>query len=56
MDRDESTEELRAENLNDDDNSPDNEECWVAEDAFEDVDLVVDLSGADHVEDLHEHK
>jgi hypothetical protein len=42
--------------LNHNDDGPNNEECWVAEDTFEDVDLVINLSRADHVEDLHEHK
>ena len=56
MDRDESAKELSAKNLDDDDNGPDNKESWVREDAFEDIDLISNLSGANHVENLHEHE
>lgn len=39
-----------------DDEEPEHNEDWVLENALEDVPFVVDLSGADHVEDLHKHK
>ncbi len=39
-----------------DDHEPDGVEHAVAEEALEDVLLVVDLSGSDHVCDLHEHE
>lgn len=50
----ESSEVLSTENLDNKDNSPDNHEGWVSKDSTEDVNFVIDLSGADHVEDLHE--
>ena len=45
-----------AKNLNDDNDGPNDKECWVGEDSIEDVDLVINLSGANHIEDLHEHE
>lgn len=52
----ESSEELAAADLRDHDYGPDDDEGGVGGDALEDVLLIVDLSGADHVEDLHEHE
>lgn len=56
MDADSSTEELGYHNLDYSDNSPDDDKGWVLQDSFEDIDFIIDLSGADHVEDLHEHE
>jgi len=50
------SEELCATNLNDNNDGPYDHESWVGEDTIKDVNLVVDLSWADHVEDLHEDK
>lgn len=54
MDGHESSEDLDADNLEDDDDWPDDEEGRVGEDSIENVNFIVDLSCADHVEDLHE--
>ena len=43
-------------NLTAHDNDPENNEHGVFEDAIEDVPLIMDLTAADHVKDLHEHK
>lgn len=56
VDGQESSEKLAAADLSDDDGGPDDDEGGVSGDALEDVLLIVDLSGADHVEDLHEHE
>lgn len=50
----ESSEQLGADDLNDNNNSPDSHECWISGDSLKDVDLVGNLSRANHVEDLHE--
>mmetsp|Transcript_41237 Transcript_41237/g.62755 ORF Transcript_41237/g.62755 Transcript_41237/m.62755 type:complete len:204 (-) Transcript_41237:1946-2557(-) len=42
--------------LTDDDNEPHRDEHGVGEDALEDVDLIVDLTRSQHVEDLEEHE
>ena len=44
------------ENLTSTDGEPNSQEQWVLEDSFKDLDLVIDLSCAKHVEDLEEHK
>lgn len=56
MDRHEHSKELDANDLEDNDNGPDSQECWVSKDSFENVNLVIDLSSTNHVEDLHENK
>lgn len=53
---DESAEELAAEDLNNDDDGPDDDECRVREDSLEDVEFILDLSGANHIENLHEYE
>lgn len=45
---------MSAENLDNKDDGPNNNESWILKDTFEDVNFVIDLSGANHVEDLHE--
>jgi len=54
MNRYESTKKLSAKDLDDDNDCPNDQEGWVGQDAIENVQLVIDLSGADHIEDLHE--
>jgi len=56
MDTDSSSEELGYENLNDGNDNPDDAERWVTQDSLEDIEFVINLSWADHVEDLHEHE
>jgi len=56
MDRHESSEELSAEDLDDNNDGPHDDEWRVGGDAWEDVHLVINLSGANHVEDLHENE
>lgn len=56
MDGDESAEELGTEALSNDNDSPYDHESWVREDSIEDVYLVINLSGANHVENLHEYE
>lgn len=51
---DEAAEQLAAQDLHDQDNDPDDDEGGVAENAFKYVDLIIDLSRANHVENLHE--
>ena len=48
--------ELNNGNLSNDDDDPDAHEHWVGEDAREDIDLIMDLSGSEHVEDLEKHE
>jgi hypothetical protein len=47
-------EELSTEDLHDENNDPDDHECWIREYAVENIDLVIDFSSTDHIEDLHE--
>jgi len=47
---------LDDDDLEAEDDEPNCEEHEVVEEAFEDVPLVVDLAGADHVHNLHEDK
>lgn len=54
--RDESAEELCAKNLEDQDHEPNYEESWICSDAIKNVDLIINLSGADHIENLHENE
>ena len=56
MDGDESAEELCTEALNDDDDCPNDHESWVREDTLKDINLIIDFSGANHVENLHENE
>ena len=48
--------ELREDHLDHENGHPDSAEHSVGNDSGEDVELVVDLSSVDHVEDLHENK
>jgi hypothetical protein len=48
--------ELGDQNLTAHDNDPKNNEHGVFENAIEDIPLIMDLTAADHVKDLHEHK
>jgi len=52
----EPSEVLSAENLDDNNDGPDNNEGRISGDTSEDVNFVIDLSRADHVEHLHEHE
>lgn len=56
MDGHKSSKKLRADNLEDDNNGPNYNECWIGENTFKNIHLVVNLSCTDHVEDLHEDK
>lgn len=56
MDWHEPSEVLSTEDLNHKNNCPNNPESWVGADTTEDVDLVIDLSGTNHVENLHENE
>jgi hypothetical protein len=47
---------LSEENLDDNNDGPDNNEGRISGDTSEDVNFVIDLSRADHVEHLHEHE
>jgi len=55
MDRYKSAKQLSTKNLDNDNNSPDDDESWIGKDSFKDIDLVSNLSGTDHVENLHEN-
>ena len=48
--------ELSNEVLTNSDEDPDHNEVGVVKHSFEDVDLIIDLSGGKHVEHLEEHK
>ena len=48
--------ELGDQNLTAHDNDPKNNEHGVFENAIEDIPLIMDLTAADHVKDLHEHE
>lgn len=48
--------ELDNEELSENNDDPDNHEHSIGEDSIEDVELVIDLSSAKHVKDLHQHK
>lgn len=48
--------ELNDDDLESEDDDPHTEEHEVVEEAGEDVPLVMDLSGADHVHNLHKHE
>jgi hypothetical protein len=48
--------ELGNDNLSTTDDKPENDKDQVLVDALKDVPLVVDLTCAQHVEDLHEHE
>ena len=48
--------ELDNEKLSEHNDDPNNHEHGVSEDSIEDVELVIDLSRAKHVEDLHQHE
>lgn len=48
------TSKLSDNALNDNNDGPDNQESLVGEDVLENVDFIMNLSGADHVEDLTE--
>lgn len=52
--RDKSAEKLGAENLNNQNDDPNDDEGGVLENAVKYVELVIDLSGANHIENLHE--
>jgi len=54
VNRNESTKELGAEHLHDQDNGPDDHECRICEYAVEDIDLIINFPCTDHIEDLHE--
>lgn len=54
MHRDKSAEKLGAENLNNQNDDPNDDEGGVLENAVKYVELVIDLSGANHIENLHE--
>ena len=54
--RNEATKELSAKALNDENYEPDNDEGWIVENSFKYVHLVINLSGTNHVENLHEHE
>jgi len=56
MDRYKSAKQLSTKNLDNDNNSPDDDESWIGKDSFKDIDLVSNLSGTDHVENLHENE
>ena len=56
MDRDESAKKLAAKDLHNNNNGPNDTKSWVCGDSLQDVLFIIDLSRADHVEDLHEHK
>ena len=56
MHRHESAKELCAKNLEYHDDGPNNNESWVGTDTFKHINLIVNLSSANHVEDLHEDK
>lgn len=47
---------LRDQDLEGDNEHPDGNEHEVFEDSLADINLVVNLSCADHVEDLHQHE
>lgn len=47
---------MSQDDLSDDDDNENNEEHEVAAESLEDVDLVTDLAGREHVEDLHQHE
>jgi len=47
---------LHQNDLNESDDGQDDQENGVLMDSLEYVELVVDLSGSNHVENLHEHK
>jgi hypothetical protein len=47
---------LDNEELSEHNDDPNNHEHGVGEDSIEDVELVIDLSSAKHVEDLHQHE
>jgi hypothetical protein len=48
--------ELSNEVLTSSDENPDHHEVGVVEHSFEDINLIIDLSGSKHVEHLEEHK
>ena len=54
--RDESAEELRAKDLEDQDHEPYCEEGRICGDTIENVDLIIALTGANHIENLHENE
>lgn len=54
--RDEPAEELRAKNLEDQDHEPNCEEGGIRRDIRKNVDLVIYLSRANHIEYLHENE
>lgn len=45
---------LGTEHLDDHNDTPYSNECEIGADSIEDIDLIMDLSGANHVEYLHE--
>jgi hypothetical protein len=51
-----STCELDHDVLTKSDDNPNDDEQWVVQNTCEDVELIVDLSGADHVENLEPHE
>lgn len=51
-----STRELNEDNLKDSNSKPNSNEVEVLTDVLEHIHLIIDLSAADHVEDLEPHK
>lgn len=56
MHRHETTKELSAADLHNDNDYPNDHEGRVSEYTFKNVDLIIDLPGADHIENLHKDK
>lgn len=47
---------LNYEDLSEDNNEPNSHEHGICKDTIEDVNLIIDLSGTEHVEDLEKHE
>lgn len=47
---------MGTDDLEDNDDGPYSHKSWVGEHSFKNVELIIDFSGTDHVEDLHEDK
>ena len=56
MNRHKFAKELRTNHLKDHNNRPYRNESRIGPNTFEHMDLIVDFSCADHIQDLHENK
>ena len=56
MQREEGASELDNQEIDHYDDHPDDEECRVCKEAIAEVELVVDLAGSNHVDDLEPDK